>query len=35
MLMDVYQQADVHMYENKKQIKSAQITPAEFYARRQ
>lgn len=33
MLMDVYQQADVRMYENKKQIKSAQAKPAEFYAR--
>lgn len=30
-LMDVYQQADVRMYENKKQIKSEQIKPAEFY----
>ncbi len=35
MLMDVYQQADVRMYENKKQIKSVQTAPAEFYARRQ
>lgn len=35
MLMDVYQQADVRMYENKKKIKSAQVKPAEFYARRQ
>lgn len=35
MLMDVYQQADVRMYENKKQIKSEQIKPAEFYARKQ
>lgn len=34
MLMDVYQQADVRMYENKKQIKSAQITPADFYRNR-
>lgn len=32
MLMDVYQQADVRMYENKKQIKSEQIKPADFYA---
>ena len=32
-LMDVYQQADVRMYENKKQIKSVQVKPAEFYAR--
>ncbi len=31
MLMDVYQQADVRMYENKKQIKSKQIKPEEFY----
>ena len=31
MLMDVYQQADVRMYENKKQIKSAQIKPEDFY----
>ena len=30
-LMDVYQQADVCMYENKKRIKSEQIKPAEFY----
>lgn len=34
MLMDVYQQADVRMYENKKQIKSEQIKPAEYYARK-
>lgn len=34
MLMDVYQQADVRMYENKKQIKSEQIKPADFYAGR-
>ena len=34
-LMDVYQQADVCMYENKKRIKSEQIKPAEFYAGRQ
>ncbi len=34
-LMDVYQQADVRMYENKKQIKSDQVKPAEFYARKQ
>lgn len=33
-LMDVYQQADVRMYENKKQIKSVQVKPAEFYAGR-
>ncbi|MDE7246420.1 MAG: GGDEF domain-containing protein [Lachnospiraceae bacterium] len=33
-LMDVYQQADVRMYENKKQIKSEQVKPAEFYAGR-
>ncbi|MDE5939029.1 MAG: GGDEF domain-containing protein [Lachnospiraceae bacterium] len=33
MLMDVYQQADVRMYENKKQIKSRQVRPEEFYAR--
>ena len=33
-LMDVYQQADVRMYENKKRIKSEQIKPAEFYSRR-
>lgn len=33
ILMDVYQQADVRMYENKKQIKSTQINPEEFYAR--
>lgn len=31
MLMDVYQQADVRMYENKKQIKSKQVKPEEFY----
>ncbi len=31
MLMDVYQQADVRMYENKKQIKSVQTAPADFY----
>ncbi len=31
-LMDVYQQADVRMYENKKQIKSAQVKPEEYYA---
>lgn len=30
-LVDVYQQADVRMYENKKQIKSAQIKPEDFY----
>ncbi|MBD5509035.1 MAG: GGDEF domain-containing protein [Lachnospiraceae bacterium] len=30
-LMDVYQQADVCMYENKKRIKSEQIKPADFY----
>lgn len=35
ILMDVYQQADVRMYENKKQIKSTQINPEEFYARKQ
>ena len=35
MLMDVYQQADVRMYENKKQIKSVQIKPEEFYRGRQ
>lgn len=35
MLMDVYQQADVRMYENKKQIKSVQVKPAEYYARKQ
>lgn len=35
MLMDVYQQADVRMYENKKRIKSVQVKPAEFYARKQ
>lgn len=34
MLMDVYQQADVRMYENKKQIKSVQVKPADFYAGR-
>lgn len=34
-LMDVYQQADVRMYENKKQIKNDQVKPAEFYARKQ
>lgn len=34
MLMDVYQQADVRMYENKKQIKSEQIKPDEYYARK-
>lgn len=34
MLMDVYQQADVRMYENKKQIKSVQVKPAEFYRNR-
>lgn len=34
MLMDVYQQADVRMYENKKQIKSAQVRPEEYYAGR-
>lgn len=34
MLMDVYQQADVRMYENKKQIKSDQIKPDEYYARK-
>ena len=34
-LMDVDQQADVCMYENKKRIKSEQIKPAEFYAGRQ
>ena len=34
-LMDVYQQADVCMYENKKQIKSEQIKPSDFYAGRQ
>ena len=33
-LMDVYQQADVRMYENKKQIKSEQVKPAEYYARK-
>lgn len=33
-LMDVYQQADVRMYENKKQIKSVQVKPAEYYNRR-
>lgn len=33
-LMDVYQQADVRMYENKKQIKSVQMKPAEFYGSR-
>lgn len=33
-LMDVYQQADVRMYENKKQIKSEQSKPADFYAGR-
>lgn len=31
LLMEVYQQADVRMYENKKQIKSKQIKPEEFY----
>lgn len=31
-LMDVYQQADVRMYENKKQIKSVQVKPEEYYA---
>lgn len=34
-LMDVYRQADACMYENKKQIKSTQIPPEEFYARKQ
>lgn len=34
MLMDVYQQADVRMYENKKQIKSEQVKPDEYYNRR-
>ena len=34
MLMDVYQQADVRMYENKKQIKSAQVKPADYYRNR-
>lgn len=33
-LMEVYQQADVRMYENKKQIKSDQVKPAEYYARK-
>lgn len=33
-LMDVYQQADVRMYENKKEIKSVQVKPADFYAGR-
>lgn len=31
LLMDVYRQADVHMYENKKKIKSIQIKPEEYY----
>lgn len=34
MLMDVYQQADVRMYQNKKEIKSVQVTPADFYRNR-
>ncbi len=35
LLMDVYQQADVRMYENKKEIKSKQVKPDEFYRGRQ
>ena len=31
MLMNVYQQADVQMYEEKKQIKAKQISPKEYY----
>lgn len=30
-LMDIYQMADMQMYENKKQIKAAQVPPEEFY----
>ena len=30
-LSDIYQQADQMMYENKKQIKAAQMPPAEYY----
>ncbi|MCM1525078.1 MAG: GGDEF domain-containing protein [Ruminococcus sp.] len=30
-LMDVYQRADMKMYENKKEMKSNQIRPEEFY----
>lgn len=32
-LTDVYQQADARMYENKKQVKEAQVKPEEYYAR--
>lgn len=31
MLMDVYQRADVRMYENKKCIKGGQVPPEEYY----
>jgi len=33
-LMDIYQQADGHMYENKKEIKSRQVGPEVYYAGR-
>lgn len=33
-LMDLYQQADRKMYENKKKMKSLQMTPEEYYSRK-
>lgn len=30
-LMDIYQEADACMYENKKQIKASQLSPEEYY----
>ena len=33
-LMDIYQQADAQMYENKKRIKAGQIKPEEYYKNR-
>ena len=30
-LMDVYQRADMKMYENKKEMKANQIRPEEYY----
>ena len=33
-LMDIYHEADIYMYENKKKMKASQIPPAEYYKQR-
>ena len=33
-LMDIYHEADIQMYENKKKMKASQIPPAEYYKNR-